>query len=120
MNYHEQVNCKLPGIVDAVVVKRISNPDLSSIKSLGGFLAVGDADRKHFVCFAQVQPPPGVEVVACVSTRTLTPGAGPIPIDGIICNACRMKCGLRGFSLECQVVSCTKGTISYISTESFH
>lgn len=58
--------------------------------------------------FAQVQSPPGVQLLGCVTTRTLFPGTDTIPIYGIICNACRMQCRLCGFSLECQVLSCTR------------
>ena len=62
--------------------------------------------------FAQVHSPPGVEVIPCVNTRSLGPGAGTIPIYGVISMTKRMQRRLCGFSLDCQVVSCTKDTSS--------
>lgn len=109
-------NYKLPGVVVAVVVKRISNFDLSPLQSYGSLCVGGYMNRKHFMGFAQVQSPPGVEVVGCVTTRRLFPDAGTIPVYGIICNAYRMQRRLGCFSLECQVLSCTKHTVTNIST----
>lgn len=55
------INCKLPGIVVAIVVKRISDSNFSSIESFRETIsAVGYINRKHFMGFAQVQSPPGI------------------------------------------------------------
>ncbi len=74
-------------IVVAIVVKRISNADLSSIESFWDLISVDDLNRNHFMGFVQIQLPPGVHVVVCMTAGPLVPVAGTIPISGIICNA---------------------------------
>ena len=76
----------LPGVVDAIVVQRISNSDFSSIQSTGkSILPVGDYHREDFIILDQIHSPPRVELTFCVSTGTMAIYAIPIPINGIIC-----------------------------------
>ena len=64
----------LPGVVDAIVVQRISNSDFSSIQSTGkSILPVGDYHREDFIFLEQIHSPPRVDMSFCVSTGTMPP-----------------------------------------------
>ena len=71
--------------MSTIVYKRISNADLGSIESFGLSLSVGYLNRKHFVCFGQSQPPPGVQIHERVTAGTVSQIRGPTPIIGLIC-----------------------------------
>lgn len=60
--------------------------------------------------FAQVQSPPGVDVVLSVRAGTLFPVAGMIPINSVVSKAKGIQRGLCGFPIDCQVISCRKNT----------
>lgn len=96
----------VPGVIVAVVFQRVSDSDLGSFESLRVCVDVGDADGKDFVSFAQIQPPPGVDVVVGVRAGAMFPRAVAVPIDGVGRSPELVKGGLRGFSLEGQVLSC--------------
>lgn len=96
----------LPGVGVAVVFQRVSDSDLGSIESLRVCVHVGDVDRKYSVSFPQVQPPPGVDVVAGVRAGTVFPLAVVAAVDGVIRRPELVQGRLRGFSLEGQVLSC--------------
>ena len=88
----------LPGVVDAIVVQRISNSDFSSIQSTGkSILPVGDYHREDFIFLEQIHSPPRVEMSFCVSTGTMAIYAVPIPINGIICKSISPKVWLSCF-----------------------
>lgn len=78
---------KLPGVVVAIVVKGISNANLSSVEPFGVRVNVDNFNRKHFMGFAQIKTPPGADVVVCVSAGALFPLAVTISIDGIVCKS---------------------------------
>lgn len=96
----------IPGIVVAVVFQRVSDSDFGSVESLWVCVDVGDVDRKDLVSFAQIQPPPGADVVAGVRAGAVFPLAVAVPIDGVGRTSELVEGGLRGFSLEGQVLSC--------------
>ena len=82
----------LPGVVDAIVVQRISNSDFSSIQSTGkSILPVGDYHREDFIFLEQIHSPPRVEMSFCVSTGTMAIHAVTIPINGIVCESISVK-----------------------------
>lgn len=56
--------------------------------------------------FTQVQPPPGVDVVAGVRAGTVFPRAVAAAVDGVVRGSELVQRRLRGFSLEGQVLSC--------------
>ena len=82
----------LPGVVDAIVVQRISNSDFSSIQSTGkSILPVGDYHREDFISLEQIHSPPRVEMSFCDATGTMGIYAVTIPINGIVCKTISPK-----------------------------
>lgn len=100
--------CKLPGVIIAIVFQRVSDADLGAVQSICVLVPVCYVNREDFVGFAQVQSPPGVDVVLSVRARTLLPVTGTIPINGVVSEAKTIQRGLRGFPIDCQVLSCKK------------
>lgn len=96
----------VPGVVVAVVYQRVSDSDFGSVESLRVCVDVGDVDRKDLVSFAQIQPPPGNDVVAGVRAGAVFPLGVAVPIDGVGRTSELVEGGLGGFSLEGQVLSC--------------
>lgn len=96
----------LPGVVVAVVLQGVSDPDLGSVESLRVGVDVGDVDGDDLVRVAQVQPPPGADVVAGVGAGAVLPLAVAVPVDGVGRSSELVKARLGGFSLEGQVLPC--------------
>ena len=98
--------CRLPGVIVAVVLQGVPDPDLGSIESLRVRVDVGDVDREDFVSLVQIQPPPGTDVVAGVRAGAMLPPAVAVPVDGVGRSTEQVKGRLAGFSSEGHVLPC--------------
>lgn len=76
-----------PGVAVAVVLQRVSDPDLCTVQSLRCGVHVGDLDQEDLVGRTQVQAPPGGDVVAGVRAGAVLPRAVAVPIDGVVSKA---------------------------------
>lgn len=81
---HVLTSLALPGVVVSIVLQRVPNSDLSTIQSLSTAVSsIGDFDRYDYICFLQVDPPPGVGLIfGSVATESTAIERVSPPING--------------------------------------
>lgn len=99
----------LPGIIIAIVLKGISNADLSTMDPfLATISSDGDGDSVDLIGPQEVQLPPWIFISLCGATGSLEPVTSTISIDGSFRDGLPVQGGLRNFSTFSNIFTWTK------------
>lgn len=94
----------LPWINIAIVTKRISNVDLSTINIfVGRIFTDGDCHCADFMCLQKVQSPPRIQLTLCGATGPIVDVGVIVSINGFVATGTFILTGLSGYSPLCNV-----------------
>ena len=99
----------LPRIIIAIVLKGISNADLSTMDPLLATVSsVGYGDSVDLIGPQEVQSPPRIFISLCGATGSLVPVTSTTSIDGLFRDGLPIQGGLSNFSTFSNIFNWTK------------